>query len=66
MPNDVIYLDVLIGAFVASFVGNRLLLGLTIAFYAIAWKLIGAFFSSKSLRCKLSWTLFNFILVGLP
>jgi len=42
MPVNAIYLDVMAGAFVATFVGERLLLGLTIALYAIAWKLIGA------------------------
>lgn len=44
LPRNSVYIDVLLGALIASLIGGRLIPGIVIAVYALAWKVTGLYF----------------------
>jgi hypothetical protein len=46
------YIDVLVGSFAASLIGGRVIMGVVIAAYVVAWKVAGLFFMTNQYGAK--------------
>jgi hypothetical protein len=70
LPDNVTsyYIDVLIGSFAASLIGGRVIMGVVIAVYVVAWKVAGLFFmtshyGTKEIGSNLHTFLFDYAIV---
>ncbi len=62
------YLDILVASIGAAVIGGRVILGVTIAVYVLAWKFGGLYFmtahyGTPSVGKQLHWFLFDYLLV---
>ena len=44
LPRSSAYIDVLVGALIASLIGGRIISGIVVTLYALAWKVTGLYF----------------------